>query len=179
MQQAYKSLSSNSYCRWYTGDERGLDTDSLLFAYELLNNAGYLRTLFYDMDDVPGPAQFINFFAKEKYLTFILYRTDGTPIGMTWLEVCSHTGSQRFGHFTTFNTCERAEWVEAGRAFCRFIYEATNIKQLIGLTPACYRHALKAAQELGYKPVARLEKAVWCLGKERDAILSINELSEV
>lgn len=178
--RAYKELCSDVYCRWYTGDDGGLDTDSILFAYELMGKSKFLRSVFYDRDEIPGPAEFLNFLTQERFTLFMLYERTGIPIAMCWLEACLFTGNQRFGHFTTFNVCpERRMWVEGGRALCRFVRDAMGLRQLIGLTPACYRHAVQAAKELGYKPVATLEKAVWCLGKQRDAILSINNLSEL
>lgn len=179
MRVAYKRLSSDCYCRWYTGGDDGIDTDTLVFTYELLHKAGFLRTLFYDRD-VPGIAEYLDFITQPKFLVFVLYANDGTPLGMSWLEEMTATGAQRFGHFTTFDTVkDHSIWIEGGRALCRFVRDAIGLQQLIGLTPACYRHALKAAYAFGYKPVATLKKAVYCLGKQRDAILSVNDLSEL
>lgn len=174
---AYKKLLSNVYCRWFTGDDGGLDTDSLLFAYELLHHAGFLRTLFYDRDYTPEPAEILNFWMQDKFLTFILYREDGTPIAMSWMEAIPNMPHQRFGHFTTFKTTEDDSlWIEGGKQLCRFVRDAIGLKQLIGLTPKCYRHAVNRAKQFGYVPMATLSNAAYCLGKKRDLVMSINDL---
>ena len=67
----------------------------------------------------------------------------------------------------------------AGRQLIKFIGTLTVIKQLVGITPSCYRHALQFAHGLGFKKLTILEKAVKCLGKDRDAVLSICNISEL
>lgn len=117
---------------------------------------------------------------QGKFLTFMFYREGGLPIGMSWLEAIPNFPYQRFGHFTTFKTVEDDTlWVEAGKQLCRFVRDAVGLKQLIGITPVCYRHAINRARQFGYEKVTVLSKALYCLGKERDAFLSVNNLDKL
>lgn len=174
----FHSLSSDFYCRWYTGDDNGLDDDSLIFALELMEGSGYTRTVLYDRDCTPGPAEWLNFVKQSKFLFFLLYdAARHVPIAAVWLEMCTSTGAQRFVHFCSFKTGRREQFVAGGKALFAWVGEAAGIRQLIGVTPACYRHALALVYDIGFSKVARLEKAVFCLGKNRDAILTISNLS--
>lgn len=176
----FHRLSSEFYCRWYTGDAAGLDEDSLLFALELMVASGYAHIALYDRDYPPEPAEWLSFCQQDKFLFFMLYDAERhVPIAIVWLEACTATGAQRFAHFCTFKTGTRDQFVRGGRELLAWVGEATGIRQLIGVTPACYRHALQLAYDLGFVRTARLEKGVYCLGKHRDAILSINNLSDL
>lgn len=177
---AYHALSSDFYVRWQAGADK-LDSDTLLFCYELIAHAGFVPALFYDRkeDDLPGPAGWLNFINQEKFWVFVLYDAHvHTPLAMLWLEGCTHTGAQRYAHFTGFATSS-TEWaVEGSKLLLPWIGQATGVRQLIGITPALYRHALRYAYAVGFRRVAKLEKALWCRGKARDAILSICNLNE-
>lgn len=114
---------------------------------------------------------------QDKFLTFMFYQNDGTPFGMCWMELVGPSMPyQRFIHFATFKTMDDSLWVESGKQLYRFVRDVIGIKQLIGLTPKCYKHALKRAEEFGFKRIAVLTDAVFCLGKRRDAVLTINNL---
>ena len=175
----FSRLSSEFYCRWATKDDSGLDDDSLVFALELIRWSGYGRVLFYDREDCPEPAEWIAFCRAENKLFFMLYDGDCVPVSAVWFEKLTNTGRQAFAHFCTFRTGCYDQFVRGGRALLRFVGENTPVRQAIGVTPACFRHALKIARDLGFVKAARLEKAVWCLGKERDAILTIHNLLDL
>lgn len=174
----FHRLSSEFYCRWYTGDANSLDDDSLLFALELMVASGYAHTVLYDREYPPEPAEWLSFCQQEKFLFFMLYdAARHVPIAIVWLEACTATGAQRFVHFCTFKTGNRDQFLRGGKALLAWIGEATGIRQLIGVTPACYRHALALVYDMGFSRLTRLEKAVFCLGKHRDAVLTISNLS--
>lgn len=176
----FHRLSSDFYCRWCSGDDMGLDDDSLLFALELMLASGYAHIALYDRDYPPEPAEWLAFCRQKKFLFFMLYdAAQHVPIAIVWLEACTATGAQRFAHFCTFKTGTREQCLRGGRELLAWIGDATGIRQLIGVTPACYRHALQMAYDIGFERVAKLEKSVLCLGKHRDAILSINNLSNL
>ncbi|MDR0338727.1 MAG: hypothetical protein LBH65_00445 [Desulfovibrio sp.] len=174
----YCRLSSDFYTRWCSDSSEGLDADSIAFALELIREAKYERATFYERE-CPFTHTHEEWQAWAKNtdkLFFILYRSDGTPLSMVWLDEFSATNRQAFSHFCTFKTGEYSEFVQGGRQLLEFIGKSSCIMQVLGLTPACYRHALKLADNLGYVRTALLKKAVLVHGKERDVILTVRNL---
>ena len=172
----FMRLSDAFYCRWNDGAPDGFTREEAAFAYELVRHAGYERTLQYDREEPPTTDAWLEYLFGNGHMVFGMYRADGTPLAVGWLEPCSHTDRQRFGHFTTLSTGSRAECVEVVRRTLRFVGQATAIEQLIGVTPKCLRHAVRFARDVGFIPVATLRRAVFCLGRERDAVLSVNDI---
>ena len=173
----FAQLSSKYYLRWYT-DGTGLTKEALSFSYDLIKAAGFARTLLYDRDELPTNDEFVEFLV-DGHLVFQVYRADGTPVILFWLEPLLYTGKQYFSHFTTMGTASQQEREEAAAAALRFLAIDSPILQLFGLTPCCLRHAWKFAQEVcKYEKVARIKSCIYCLGKERDATLSVCNLKE-
>ena len=168
----YSTLYSGKYyTRWYDEADKKLMFEWLDVIYDIMDREGYLRTVIYDKEDL-SKKEFLKWCADGKLL-FILFRQDATPLALVWFTKPSETGKQVFAHFTTLNLIPREESVEAGKELIRFLYDSLGIEQLIGVTPKVYRHALQFAYDMGYEKVAILYKAVFCRGKERDAVLSI------
>jgi hypothetical protein len=176
---AFCLLSDEFYARWVSDNDDGLTDDDLIFALELMKHAEYERIVFYDREEGFGPAEWIEFARDKKRLFFMLFRRDGTPLGAFWFSEPSRTGSQAFAHFCTLNTGEYDEYVRGGRLCIRFIADNTNMQQAIGITPVCYGHALKLAYDLGFEKLTVLKKATPVRRKNRDAILSINNMREL
>lgn len=173
MLPAFVRLSSDLYGRICIGRE-GSEALNLEFTYELIGAAGYQRTLLYDQDELPTAEKWLEYLLSPHHWVFQMYRDDGTPIALTWLEACTLTGAQRFGHFTTLGTAPRELAIEAIQLMTYdVVAKFTEVEQYIGITPKCYRHAWKFAQELGFRKLTDLSHGVYCLGKRRDAILSV------
>lgn len=169
------ALGADCYCRLFwlgTGLTRE-DYDSLSFVYERMEYCGYLRSVFYDLPKEPSKKQFIDIISGEKFLPVVLYKADCTPIAFEWIESVGDTDRVQRVHFCTLDLGSYEDSVQATRLVMKEVgHKELGFEQYIGLTPACYRHALKFVYDCGFKPVLRLKKAVYCLGKERDAILT-------
>lgn len=164
--------------RWHT-DGTGLAQEALSFSYDLINAAGFGRTLFYDQDVVPTKEKFLDFLLSGRFIVFQIYRADGTPVAMFWLEPFLFTGKQYLSHFTSFATVPKEELKEGAHEALHFLAENFPILELYGLTPCCLRHSWKFAHDvLGYEKITTIKSCVYCLGKERDAILSVCKLKE-
>ena len=174
---AYSRLSDQFYTRWVSEYDDGLTDGNLIYALELVKRAGFERSVFFERTDEFGPAEFIKWAREHNKLFFILFRSGGTPLAAIWFTGPFFAGTQAAAHFCTFSTGDYHEYVSGGRLLLRFIGDMTQIKQAIGITPACYRHALKLAYDLGFKKLDVLKRAVSVRGKNRDAVLSINNIS--
>ena len=171
-------LSSKYYLRWYT-DGTGLTQEALSFSYDLIKAAGFARTLFYDKDTPPTNKEFVDFLLSSNHLVFQLYREDGTPIGLFWLEPFLFTGKQYLSHFTSFATVPKNELEAGAQETLHFMAVDSPILELYGLTPCCLRHSWRFARDvLGFEKVTTIKSCVYCLGKERDAIFSVCKLKE-
>lgn len=178
---AYFILSEDYYARVYEADKpesQSINDTTIVFILELLVAAGYDRVCFYDRDDRWSVPEFVQWAKSPDKLFCIIYRKDATPISVTWLNGFSQTGHQAYAHFSTLKTAAPEECLESGRMLLKCIVAVTRIKQFIGITPVCYRHAVSFAKELGFKPLDTLKKHVVCKGKERDVMLSICEPKE-
>ena len=169
----YADLSEKYYTRWVSDSKDSLSDETLELAWELMRAKNFDRMVFYEREDRISLQEFKEWTRDKQKLSFGQFRHDGTPISLCWLTDLSRTGRQTFSHFTTLDTVSREEAVESGRLLIQYVGKITKIKEFIGLTPGCYRHALAFAYDLGFKKLTTLEKAVICLGKERDAILSM------
>jgi hypothetical protein len=168
----YSTLYSGKYyTRWHDKQDKKFIFDWLDVIYDIMDREGYLNTVIYDKEHI-SKKEFLDM-CDDGRLLFILFRKDATPLGLVWFTNPSATGKQVFAHFTSLNLIPREESVEAGKELIRFLYDSLGIEQLIGVTPKVYRHALQFAYDMGYEKVAILDKAVFCRGKERDAVLSI------
>jgi len=176
---ALARLSSEYYCRWVSPFKYALDDESLAFALELMQNKGYDEVVFFDRNDPFTTKEWIEWCRSDKRMFIMLYKTDGTPLACAWFEHPSDTGAQVFSHFSTFDTGTVEDYVTSGRLLLKFLSERTKIKQVIGVTPCVYRHAWAVAVRLGYQKLTILKNAVRMYGKERDAILSINNICEL
>lgn len=195
----FARLSESSYVRWldaagpqmgavlYPGANPGqkvdgaLDRERLRLTWELARAGGQLRAFFYDMPAndaqngaATGPdfATFHVWAYRPEHWFFLLYH-DFAPAAFVCLEDAGPTGSQRLAHFCTLGTATRPQLVDLGRAFVRWLGAVTPIRQLLGLTPACYRHALAFARDVGFAPLATLDEAVLCRGRHRNAVLTL------
>ena len=175
----FSLLSSDYYTRWVSESPDGADDDTIILTHELMQRAGFEKVVFYDRDTPLARIEYMQWAKDDRKLFFVLFKRDGTPIALCWLTDPSATGSQTFSHFATLGTATPEECTAAGRQLIKFIGTLTVIKQLVGITPSCYRHALQFAYGLGFKKLTILEKAVKCLGKDRDAVLSICNISEL
>lgn len=175
----FYKMSEEYYTRWYDnepiGDVFELADINIMFAYELMERAGYLPVVFYDREDTMTQKEFLAWAKDPSRLFFVQHRNDGTPISLCWLTGRSETGRQAFAHFSTLGTGTVEECLVSGRQVIHFIGRLTGIHQLIGLTPACYRHALTFAYGLGFKKLTTLKEGVMCRGKARDAVLSLRD----
>lgn len=176
LMEGFARLSSKYYLRWYT-DGTGLTKEALSFSYDLIKAAGFARTLLYDRDELPTNEEFVEFLIKG-HLVFQLYRADGTPMILFWMEPLLFTGKQYFSHFTSFGLVSKEELLEGAGEVLHFLAVDSPIEQLFGLTPCCLRHAWKFAESIGYDKLARITSCIYCLGKERDATLSLCNLKE-
>ena len=174
----YADLSDQYYTRWVSDNDSGLTNKNLAFAWELMRIKNFDRIVFYDREDRVSVMEFIKWARDPKKLLFEQFRRDGTPISLCWLTDPSLTCKQAFSHFTTFDIVPREEALERGRLVIKLIGKITKIKQFIGITPKCFRHAIPFAYDLGFKYLTTLKGAVYCRGKERDAVLSICETQE-
>jgi hypothetical protein len=191
----YARLSSDYYTRWCSarsggtdgrdrpgdffvqggpGVQGGLLDEDLELALLRMQATGFERVVFYDREEPMQPEEFIAWAREsEKRLCFIIFKADGTPLSLVWLTGPSMTGRQVFAHFCGFALCSREELLRGGRLFLDVIGKGFGIRQYIGVTPLCYRHALGFACDLGFVRLTLLKQAALCLGKERDAVLSI------
>ena len=176
--EGFAQLSNEYYLRWYT-DGTGLTKEALSFSYDLIRAAGFERTLFYDRDTPPTNEEFVNFLLSWNHRIFQIYKADGTPVGMYWLEPFLFTGKQYLSHFTSFGTVPKCDLEEGAHEAMHFMAVDSPILELYGLTPCCLRHSWRFAQDvLGYEKITTIKSCVYCLGKERDAILSVCKLKE-
>lgn len=171
-------LSNEFYIRWVREEscKEGLTDEDLAFAYELMLRKGYDRIVFFDRGDRITVQEFVAWARGSGKLFIELFRSDGTPLALCWISGLQGTGRQGYAHFTTLGTGAPEECARGGNILLSFIGEHTRIRQLLGVTPKAYRHALSFIQSLGFTYLTTLEKAVTCLGKERDAVLTIREL---
>ncbi len=155
---------------------RGETSDEVMarlrLVWELGLASGRLRAFFHDVDAVPDFPAFAAWAHDPARWFFVLYIRNA-PAAFVCLEGLSATGSQRLAHFCTLPTAPRPELVALGRDFVRWLGRATPVRQLLGITPACYRHALAFAREVGFAPLATLRDAVFCRGRVRDAVLTL------
>ena len=178
----FAALTPEYYTRWYNAEDSEammLTDETILFTWELLDNAGFLRTIFYDRVLSPSPDEYLDWAKNTNKLFFVVFCTDGTPCGLCWLTDPSVTGHQSYGHFSTLGIVPIKVAADSGRELLKFIGKITKVKQVIGITPAVLKGAVAFALSMGFKKLAKLEKMLWCLGKERDAILTICELKEL
>lgn len=169
----YHDLSQEYYTRWVSKSEDGISDDNLVLAHQLMQKAGYEPVVFFDRDTPMSRIEFIQWARCEYKLMFMQFRRDGTPLSLFWMQDFSPTGRQAYAHFTTLNTATVDECVISGKQIIQFAGKLTTVRQLIGITPVCYRHALNFAYRLGFKKLAILEKIAMIRGKERDAVLSV------
>lgn len=138
-----------------------------------MQQSGYLPVVFYDSKKPMSKTNFLKWVKDPSRMFFMQFKKDGTPISLYWITNRSETGRQAFAHFSTLGTVPPEECLVSGRQVIRFSGRLLGLYQLIGLTPACYRHALTFAYGLGFKKLTTLKEAVMCRGKARDAVLSI------
>ncbi|MDR2820950.1 MAG: hypothetical protein LBB60_10545 [Desulfovibrio sp.] len=175
----FSHLSSvDCYCRWYCKEDGDMDDDAIDFMLCRIRYCGFEDALFYDRPRgyLTEITEWRSFVKSGRRLFFCIYKNNGTPIGAAWFESGTQTGKNFIAHFTTLTKPITDEHIKSGRALACLLHEKLGIEQLIGITPACYGHALKVAYAIGYKKVATLRKAVNIHGKMRDAVLSINDL---
>lgn len=173
---AFARLSATNYVRWLGGHPGPDDLARLRLVWELARRGGQLRAFFYDVADAPDFATFAAWACAPERWFFLLYHRHA-PVAFVCLEGVGPTGSQRMAHFCTLPTAKRTELVSIGNDFVRWLGRATGIRQLLGLTPACYRHAVAFVRELGFAPLATLKDAVHCRGHVRDAVLTLCALA--
>jgi len=175
----YARISDDYYVRWHSIIDNDLDDDSILFTQELLAASGFQRSVFYSWYVMPTSHEYLAWAKDPNKMFFILYMNDGVPLGLCWLTDFTNTNKQCMAHFSTLGTVERIHSVKAGRSLLASLFKRTKLLQVVGITPACYRHAVAFAKDLGFKPLYTLKEAVFCNGKDRDALLSICEAYEV
>lgn len=179
----FARLGADTYVRWIPAqppvtapgsisDTVSESSDRLRLVWELGLASGRLRAFFHDVDDLPDFPAFAAWARDPARWFFVLYRHHA-PAAFVCLEGLSVTGSQRLAHFCTLPTAPRGALVALGRDFVRWLGRATPVRQLLGITPACYRHALAFAREVGFTPLATLHAAVSCRGRVRDAVLTL------
>lgn len=179
----FARLGADSYLRWMPARPSGIapcgmpDTvseisDRLRLVWELGLASGRLRAFFHDVDAVADFPAFAAWAGDPARWFFVLYRCHA-PAAFVCLEGLCVTGSQRLAHFCTLPTAPRPALVALGRDFVRWLGRATPVRQLLGITPACYRHALAFAREVGFMPLATLRDAVFCRGRVRHAVLTL------
>lgn len=135
--------------------------------YDRMRDAGRLRAFFYDMDREPTIGEWLAYAGRPQYRFLIVGdAARDAPLGFLNVE------AGRFAHFCTLPAAPRARLVAAGRQALAWAGRSFGIGELFGLTPACYRHALAYVRSAGFTPLARLQKAVYCRGRWRDAVLS-------
>ena len=168
----FAHLSATTYIRWLDTPLQPDDVERLRLVWELALRDGRLRAFFYDMDCEPDFATFAAWAIAPERWFFLLYRNH-VPAAFVCLEGLCPTGSQRLAHFCTLGTAPRPALVALGRDFVRWLGRATAIRQLLGITPACYRHALAFVREVGFARLAVLKDAVPCRGRVRNAVLTL------
>ena len=175
----YSQISSDKYyARWVSEQVGALTDDDIKFSQELLQRAGFEETTFFDRP-VPVPvSEYLQWAKSEDKLFFVLYTKDGTPLGIVWFNNPSLTGAQWYIHFATLGTTPIHDCAEAGRALIEHMGRTTKLRQAIGITPLIYRHAIRFIKQVGLQPVAILQNGVHCLGKDRDALLTIYTIKE-
>lgn len=173
---AFFDLSDEFYMRVYEeGKPEGnsIDDKTMVFILELLTHAEYDKIAFYDREDRWSVIEFLQWAKSGDKLFCILYKKDATPIAVVWFNGISSTGRQAFAHFSTLKTAPPDECMRAGRLLLQTVARVTKMKQFIGITPMCYRHALRYSEGLGFKPLTVLKRYCRLRGKERDVRLSI------
>lgn len=172
----FARLSETDYVRWLddrpAGPDYAEDSERLRLVWELGCASGRLRAFFHDVRDVPDCDTFAAWARAPERWFFLLYRRHA-PVAFVCLEGLGVTGCQRLAHFCTLPTASRDELVAVGREYVRWLGQGTPIRQLLGITPSCYRHAIAFVREVGFAPLATLRDAVVCRGRVRDAVLSL------
>ena len=167
-------VSFDYYIRWYApGDEHGLSEAHLAWCLESMQHHGFDRTVFYDRGDLVTQADWLEFATDPKRMFFCIFESTGRQVVAFWMDMPTATLRQSFIHFTLLVDPASVDYVAAIRQTAAWVFEHMSIRQLIGLTPACFRHALGLVRAVGFTELARLEKAIVVRGKERDAVLSI------
>lgn len=175
-QPAIFTLSEDYYCRLYRKYGIGcLEDKTIVFILELMKAAGYDKVCFYDREDRWSVPEFVQWVKNDDKIFSVVYKKDGTPISIAWFCGFSMTGHQSYAHFSTLKTATPEECLVSGRMLLKLIVRVTSIRQFIGITPMCYRHALSFSEGLGFKPLTVLKKYAMLRGKERDMRLSICE----
>lgn len=192
----YARVSSDFYIRWYVQPElrtpareaaakdraavyNGLDEEHLAWCLESMRHHGFDRAVFYDRGDFVTQADWLEFATAPERMFFCIFENTGRQVVAFWMDTPTTTLRQSFIHFTLLVDPQSVEYVAAIRQTAAWVFEHMRIRQLIGLTPACFRHALGLVRAAGFTELARLEKALFVRGRERDAVLSILRKGEV
>jgi hypothetical protein len=178
----FARLTSEYYARWPNpfasqgDDPEGLDDESIDFIRERMDCLGHDKALFFS-GFFPEPGEEWRAFVKSRdKLFFCIFRSDGLPVVLYWFELVLQTGRQAFAHFCGIAPSDEYDIIVCGEGIHRLLSERTGLRQLIGITPACYGHALKVAYAIGYDKLAKLRKAVLVHGKERDAVITLKDI---
>ncbi len=144
------SMSCNNGHFWLC-DVPGTDTFdvsgplSLGALYDAMGADGLLEAFCYD--GVPSRDAFIEKFNHDNHWTYAAFREDGVPLVMA--VVNGVTGKSGLAHFCYFRAglATRAglarEWL--------LMLRDGGMQSLVGLTPAPFRHALRFAQDMGFR----------------------------
>lgn len=178
----YAKMTDEFYCRWYDENDptdEGLSDDNISWTYELLTNSKYIKCIFYDTPTMPTLKEFTQWVKDPNKLFFMLFLTNSTPYGLLWLTNPSPTGHISYCHFSTFPLVPVDLACKGGKEAVKFIGRTTRIRQLVGITPLILQGAVKFVNKAGFKKLAVLKKMVYCLGKERDVMLSLCNIEEL
>lgn len=160
-------------------DGGGLTREHIDWCLESMRFYGYDATVFYDRGDMVTLEEWREFVADPARIFFCLFAADGTQFAAFWIDKPSDTLRQAFIHFTLLIGPQGVDYLTAFRQAAAWVFEHTRLRQLVGLTPACFRHALGVVDAAGFTRLARLSRAVRVRGRERDAVLSLLSRGDV
>ncbi|MCR5563175.1 MAG: hypothetical protein K6F46_07390 [Desulfovibrio sp.] len=150
-----------------TEREAGLWKARLADLFARMRAGGRLRDFFYDMDREPTLDEWLAYAGRPQYRFLIVRDAErDAPLGFLNIE------AGRFAHFCTLPAAPYARLVAAGRQALAWAGRRFGLGELLGITPACYRHVFAYLGAVGFTPLARIPKAVYCHGRWRDAVLS-------
>jgi hypothetical protein len=176
----FAQVSSDLYLRWYDPDSPdGLDQGHIDWCLNCMRQYGYDRAVFYDRTDRITMEEWRAFVAAPSRWFFCSFDSEARQTVAFWLDSPTRTFRQSFYHFSLLVPPDSFDAPTAGRKAARWLFETTKLRQLIGVTPAVFRHALDIAYATGFRFAARLDKAIMVRGRERDAILTILDRRDV
>ena len=132
----------------------------LLFAR--LRDEGLIHALLYDKEE-PTEADFLDSTGPDSAV-FGVGMIDGEDAAVWWFN--GFSGRSCFVHFSCFKATSRYI-VPLGRYVFEWAMRGFDLRAVIGLTPACWRHALKVVLQVGFQEQFRVPQGCFIARRQK------------